>query len=260
MSPHHPPSTDHSAYLQPSIPPGMLADRYSCFPTALVGAGLAATGYTILGMGWVTVGSGGSSRVAVAATVFTFAFGVAWIYASAFVTAITTADDDVRGRVVGVAMCGFYASSAWFTEVTEYCCNATTTAEISAWRHTPIAITALICSPGLATSYRKSGSVSSKDVGMTSLYCSVIVAMSLGAYQVSDVSTSILTLLSRDAATTRPRRPDTNSPSIYPSPSVERDGRLRQPRSEFLRVRRYHVYVPGGLHWRQYILRRAQRA
>mmetsp|Transcript_110221 Transcript_110221/g.320993 ORF Transcript_110221/g.320993 Transcript_110221/m.320993 type:complete len:530 (-) Transcript_110221:84-1673(-) len=163
--------------------PGMLADRYSCFPTALVGAGLAATGYTVLGMGWVTVGSGGSSRVAVAATVSTFAFGVAWIYASAFVTAITTADDAVRGRVVGVAMCGFYASSAWFTEVTEYCCDATTTAETSAWRHMPIALTALICSPGLATSYRKSGSVSSKDVGMTTLYCSIIVAMSLGAYQ-----------------------------------------------------------------------------
>ena len=181
--------------------PGMLADRYSCFPTALVGAGLAATGYTVLGMGWVTVGSGGSSRVAVAATVSTFAFGVAWIYASAFVTAITTADDAVRGRVVGVAMCGFYASSAWFTEVTEYCCDATTTAETSAWRHMPIALTALICSPGLATSYRKSGSVSSKDVGMTTLYCSIIVAMSLGAYQVTGVPTSILTLLVTSTAT-----------------------------------------------------------
>lgn len=93
--------------------PGLLADRYSCLPTALIGAGLSATGYSVLGMGWVTVGSGGSARVAVAATVLTYAFGVAWIYASAFVTGITTADAGVRGRVVGVLMCCFYASSGW---------------------------------------------------------------------------------------------------------------------------------------------------
>ena len=71
-----------------------------------------------------------------------------------------------------------------FTEVTEYCCSASTTAELAAWRHLPIALTTLICAPGLVTSFRKSGVVSSGDVKMSTIAGTIIVFMCLGGYQV----------------------------------------------------------------------------
>ena len=75
--------------------------------------------------------------------------GVAWIYSAAFVTAVSICDPAVRGRAMGVMLCGFFFSSAWYTEVTIYCCTADTSFELSAWRHLPIAITAVVCGTGL---------------------------------------------------------------------------------------------------------------
>lgn len=82
-------------------------------------------------------------------TVFAYSWGAGWIYAASFVTIASNIDPPSRGRVLGTGLAAFYFASAWWTEVTEYCCTGHTTFEKSAWRHLPIAGTAIVCSAGI---------------------------------------------------------------------------------------------------------------
>lgn len=164
--------------------PALLADRY---PPALVtigGAALVIIGYSVLGFGMVTIAD--SSIIEVVATVFTYSWGAGWIYAAAFVTIASNIAAEARGHALGTGLAAFYFASSWWTEVTEYCCIGETTFEKSAWRHMPIAGTAILCSAGLYIIGRNGSSTtkcSLKDAGLDKIWIGYMVLLGLHTYQ-----------------------------------------------------------------------------
>ena len=162
------------------LAPGMLADQYPPWRIAYFGGLLVAVGYSVLGMGLVSIE--GSPPCVVGLTVLCYAWGVAWIYAAAFVTVMNNIGESARGKAIGVVFCAFLFSPAWYTEITEYCCVAGTTFEKSAWRHMPIALTTICCAPGL---YRlpKGEACSSKDAHLDKISLGLAVLVALDLYQ-----------------------------------------------------------------------------
>ena len=126
--------------------PAMLADTHPPMFVALFGAALVAAGYTVFYLGWVTLDS---VEWKVYAVIAAYAWGVAWIYGAAFVTAISNAETRSKGKAIGTMLAFLYFANGWFTEVTEFEGNGHTTLKKSALRHEFIAVTALLCAPGL---------------------------------------------------------------------------------------------------------------
>ena len=128
--------------------PAVLADRYPPVYVAWAGAAMVFIGYLPMAVGAVSIQQD-SPEFIVLLCVCVYSWGAGWIYAAAFVTALSVIDPKISCRVMGVMLCGFFFASAWYTEVTLYCCVGETGFNLAAWRHMPIAITALVCGPGL---------------------------------------------------------------------------------------------------------------
>lgn len=156
--------------------PAMIADSYPPIYVALVGAFFVATGYTVLYLEWVHLHGEEWKTLLIVAI---YAWGVAWIYGAAFVTVISNADPKAKGRAIG-SMLGFlYFANGWFTEVTEFEGNGHTTLKKSALRHEFIAITALLCAPGLFKLSTSEQKCSSDDAFLTgtsvALFCMLVL-------------------------------------------------------------------------------------
>lgn len=164
--------------------PALLADRYPPAYVAIGGAALVIIGYGVLGYGLVSITD--SSKFEVISTVFTYSWGAGWIYAAAFVTIASNIKAEARGQALGTGLAAFYFASAWWTEVTEYCCTGHTTFEKSAWRHMPIAGTAILCSFGLYKSekvYTGITKCSVGDAGLDKMWCGYLVLLGFHTYQ-----------------------------------------------------------------------------
>ena len=93
--------------------PAMLADTHPPMFVALFGAALVAAGYTVFYLGWVTLDS---VEWKVYAVIAAYAWGVAWIYGAAFVTAISNAETRSKGKAIGTMLAFLYFANGWFTE------------------------------------------------------------------------------------------------------------------------------------------------